>query len=70
MIVSGVRFVVHEGQFWLKDRDERFVALSTGETGRLKGLAVTGGRELQVSLWWENAGGECCHYGWMINITR
>lgn len=45
MIVSGVRFVVHEGQFWLKDRDERFVALNAGEAGRLKGLAVTGGRE-------------------------
>ena len=45
MIVNGLRLVVHEGQLWLKDRDERLVALSLGESGRLKGLAVTGGRE-------------------------
>lgn len=45
VIVSGVRFAVHEGQFWLRDRDGRFVALGAGESARLKGLAVTGGRE-------------------------
>ena len=45
VIVSGVRFAVHEGQFWLRDRDWRFVALGAGESARLKGLAVTGGRE-------------------------
>ena len=45
MIVSGVRFVVHEGQLWLQDSDARLLALSVGEAGRLKGLAVTGGRE-------------------------
>ena len=45
MIVSGARFVIHEGQLWLQDSDTRLFALSVGEAGRLKGLAVTGGRE-------------------------
>lgn len=45
VLVSGVRFVIHEKQVWITDRDEYLVPLTVGEGCKLKGFAVTGGRE-------------------------
>lgn len=45
LLVSNVRLVVHEKQLWIRDRDECLVAVSMTEVSRLKGFAVTGGRE-------------------------
>lgn len=45
VLVSGVRFVIHEKQVWITDSDEYLVPLTVGEGCKLKGFAVTGGRE-------------------------
>lgn len=45
LLVKDVRLVVYEKQLWIKDRDERLVPVSMAEASRLKGFAVTGGRE-------------------------
>ncbi len=42
VLVSGVRFVIHEKQVWITDRDEYLVPLTVGEGCKLKGFAVTG----------------------------
>ena len=68
VLVSGVRFVIHEKQVWITDRDEYLVPLTVGEGCKLKGFAVTGGREFTgfflagerswrvLSLWIEDRG--------------
>jgi hypothetical protein len=45
VLVSEVRLVMHEKQVWIKDSDEYLIPLTLGEAGKLKGFAVTGGRE-------------------------
>ena len=45
VLVSEVRLVMHEKQVWIKDSNEYLIPLTLGEAGKLKGFAVTGGRE-------------------------
>lgn len=49
VLVSEVRLVMHEKQLWIKDSDEYLIPLTLGEAGKLKGFAVTGGREFTGS---------------------
>ncbi|MEI3420207.1 MAG: hypothetical protein V8R91_03630 [Butyricimonas faecihominis] len=63
VLVSEVRLVMHEKQVWIKDSNEYLIPLTLGEAGKLKGFAVTGGREFTGSSLPGSGHGECYRYG-------